>query len=148
MRAVVQRVTQARVSVDVETVGAIGSGLCVLLGVGQRDDAEHARWLAEKVCGLRIFADGAGKMNLSLRDVQGGLLAISQFTLWADTSKGRRPSFGEAMEPIAARALFERFVAECLQLGVQVEQGRFGAHMRVELVNDGPVTLLLDSERR
>lgn len=146
MKAVLQRVTEARVTVDGATVGEIDAGLCALIGVGQRDDDASAAALADKVVKLRIFEDDAGKMNRSLLDVGGKLLAVSQFTLYGDTSKGRRPSFIQAMEPGRAEQLFERFCAACRSLGVTVETGRFRTHMSVSLVNDGPVTLLLDTD--
>jgi D-tyrosyl-tRNA(Tyr) deacylase len=147
MRAVVQRVTQAEVSVDGEIVGKIGAGLCVLVGVGSADADSDADSLADKVVRLRLFEDEAGKMNRSLLDVGGALLAVSQFTLYADLSKGRRPSFGDAMEPGRAAELFARFCDACRQLGVAVATGRFRTHMSVSLVNDGPVTLLLDTAK-
>lgn len=147
MRAVVQRVTEARVTVDSEVVGSIGSGLCALVGV-QRGDAEcDVEFLVRKVSGLRIFEDEAGKMNLSLRDIGGALLAVSQFTLLGDARRGNRPSFSEAMEPVRAQALFESFCAGMRAQGLSVETGRFRAEMRVSLVNDGPVTLLLDTKK-
>jgi D-tyrosyl-tRNA(Tyr) deacylase len=126
-------------------VGKIDVGLCALIGIGQGDDDATATALADKIVKLRIFEDAAGKMNLSLLDVGGKLLAVSQFTLYGDTSKGRRPSFMAAMEPTRAEQLFEGFCAACRSLGVQVETGRFRTHMSVSLVNDGPVTLLLDT---
>lgn len=147
MRAVVQRVTEARVTVEGEVTGQIGAGLCVLVGVGKHDSDALADALADKVVRLRIFEDEAGKMNQSLLDVSGALLAVSQFTLFGDTSKGRRPSFVAAMEPGRAEQLFERFCLACRNLGVTVSTGRFRTHMSVSLVNDGPVTLLLDTDR-
>lgn len=147
MRAVVQRVSSAEVRVDGSVVGAIQKGLCVLVGVAREDDAESARDLADKVVGLRIFEDAAGKMNLPLADVGGQLLAVSQFTLLGDSRKGRRPSFVAAMAPEPAQALFEEFCAACCKLGAHVETGRFRTHMEVSLVNDGPVTILLDTTR-
>jgi D-aminoacyl-tRNA deacylase len=147
MRAVVQRVTEARVTVEAEVTGQIGAGLCVLVGVGKDDSDALADALADKVVRLRIFEDDAGKMNQSLLDVGGALLAVSQFTLYGDTSKGRRPSFGAAMEPARAEQLFERFCRACRNLGVTVATGRFRTHMSVSLVNDGPVTLLLDTDK-
>jgi D-aminoacyl-tRNA deacylase len=147
MRAVVQRVTEAKVTVDGEVTGQIGAGLCVLVGVGKDDSDTLADALADKVVRLRIFEDDAGKMNRSLLDVGGALLAVSQFTLFGDTSKGRRPSFVAAMEPGRAEQLFERFCLACRNLGVTVATGRFRTHMSVSLVNDGPVTLLLDTEK-
>ena len=145
MRAVVQRVTRARVVIDGETVGEVGTGLLVLLGVTHTDTAEAASWLADKVVGLRIFNDADGKMNRSVADVGGGVLVVSQFTLYGDCQKGRRPSFIDAARPEVAIPLYEAFVNEVKALGVPAATGRFGAMMQVELVNDGPVTLILDS---
>ena len=147
MRAVVQRVTQASVRVDGAVVGRIAAGLCVLVGVGRDDIDADADALADKVVGLRIFADAEGKMNRALADVGGALLAVSQFTLYGDTKKGKRPSFGDAMDPEGANRLFERFCAACRALGVDVQTGRFRAHMLVALENDGPVTILIDTHR-
>ena len=147
MRAVVQRVAEAKVTVDGVVTGQIMAGLCVLVGVGKDDGDADARTLADKVVRLRIFEDSAGKMNQSLHDVGGALLAVSQFTLYGDTSKGRRPSFGSAMEPGRAEQLFERFCEACRGLGITVATGRFRTHMSVSLVNDGPVTLLLDTDK-
>ena len=148
MRAVVQRVTRAQVTSEGELTGSIGAGLCVLVGVGQGDAEADAGALAEKIIRLRIFEDEAGKMNRSLLEVGGALLAVSQFTLFGDTSKGRRPSFVGAMEPVRAEQLFESFCVACRNLGVTVATGRFRTHMSVELVNDGPVTLWIDSAAR
>jgi len=147
MRAVVQRVGRASVTVDGERVGAIGSGLCVLVGVGNGDEESDAEALAEKVVGLRIFEDDAGRMNRGLLEHGGAVLAVSQFTLFGDVRKGKRPSFVEAMEPVRANELFERFCGACRRLGAHVETGRFRADMQVELVNDGPVTILLDTKK-
>ena len=147
MRAVVQRVREASVAVEGQEVGLIGQGILVLLGVGQKDGPEDARYMAEKVVHLRIFADEQGKMNKSVLDVDGGLLAVSQFTLWGDCRKGRRPSFVAAAEPAKAEALYEAFIDHARSLGVTVSAGRFQKMMEVSLVNDGPVTLLLDSEK-
>jgi D-tyrosyl-tRNA(Tyr) deacylase len=147
MRAVVQRVTSAQVSVEGELTGKIDAGLCVLVGVGKDDTEAEATTLADKVVKLRIFEDEAGKMNKSLLDVGGALLAVSQFTLYGDSSKGRRPSFAPAMEPERAEQLFEGFCVACRSLGVSVATGRFRTHMSVSLVNDGPVTLWLDTSR-
>jgi D-tyrosyl-tRNA(Tyr) deacylase len=147
MRAVVQRVGEASVQVDGEVVGRIGHGLLVLLGVGQQDGPGDAAYLADKVVHLRIFADDEGKMNRSLLDVGGGLLVVSQFTLLGDCRKGRRPSFVAAAEPEKAKALYHIFIRHAADLGVEVATGRFQEAMLVSLVNDGPVTLLLDSAR-
>lgn len=146
MRAVVQRVTSAQVTVEGELTGRIEAGLCVLVGVGKDDAETDAVTLADKVVRLRIFEDDAGKMNQSLLDTAGALLAVSQFTLYADTSRGRRPSFVNAMEPARAEQLFECFCAAARKLGVAVATGRFRTHMSVSLVNDGPVTVLLDTD--
>lgn len=147
MRAVVQRVSSASVTVEDEIVGEIERGFLVLLGVGVEDKEADAVLLAEKIAGLRVFEDSAGKMNRSLADVDGRLLAVSQFTLLGDCRKGRRPSFVQAARPEKARALYESFIAEVRGQGIQVETGTFQAHMDVQLVNDGPVTLLLDSRK-
>ena len=147
MRAVVQRVSVARVVSEGELSGTIDAGLCVLVGVGKNDAESDATLLADKIVNLRIFEDAAGKMNQSLLDVGGALLAVSQFTLYADTSRGRRPSFVNAMEPSRAEGLFEAFCGAVRGLGVTVATGRFRTHMSVSLVNDGPVTLLLDTEK-
>ncbi len=147
MRAVVQRVSQAQVEVAGERIAVMEHGLLVLVGVGRRDGRDDALELARKLVGLRIFEDDAGKMNRSLTDVGGTLGLVSQFTLWGDARKGRRPSFGEAAEPGEAKALFEVLTAEAEELGVPVVTGRFGASMNVSLTNSGPVTILLDTER-
>ena len=147
MRAVVQRVSRARVSVGGEITGEIGLGLLVLLGVGAGDTRAEADYLAEKTIGLRIFEDAGGKMNLSVVEVGGGLLVVSQFTLYGDARKGRRPSFDAAAAPERARELYEYFVEKVRAAGLRCETGRFQETMQVELVNDGPVTVLLDSER-
>lgn len=147
MRAVVQRVTSAQVTVDGEVVGKIAAGLCVLVGVGQGDSDADAAALAKKIVALRIFEDAAGKMNESVLDQGGALLAVSQFTLLGDVRKGNRPSFGEAMEPEGAKALFEAFCAHARAAGVTVQTGRFRAHMLVEIANDGPVTILIDTKK-
>jgi len=147
VRAVIQRVTRASVDVGEERVAEMGPGLVVLVGVGHRDTAKDAGDLVRKIVGLRIFEDEEGKMNFGLSDVGGTLCLISQFTLWADARKGRRPSFGEAAPPEVAAPLFERVVEEAKALGVPVVTGRFQKMMEVELVNSGPVTILLDTER-
>lgn len=147
MRAVLQRVTQASVTVDGRVTGKIGPGLLVLLGVGRSDTSESAAKLAEKTANLRIFSDEAGKMNLSLLDIAGAALVVSQFTLFGDTSGGRRPSYIQAAPPEEANRLYEEFVSALRALNINVETGIFQAHMQVELVNDGPVTLLLDTEK-
>jgi len=140
----VQRVTRAKVTVGSETTGEIGPGMLLLIGVGREDSEETCSRMASKVARLRIFDDEAGKMNLSLLDTHGQALVVSQFTLYADTSRGLRPSFTNAGEPARAKELYERFVSELSYLGVPTRTGRFGAHMAVELVNDGPVTLVLE----
>ena len=147
MRAVVQRVTSASVTVEGKVVGQVKRGCLVLLGVGTDDTDADAVALAEKVAGLRVFEDDAGKMNLALDDVGGQMLVVSQFTLFGDCRKGRRPSFVEAARPEKAELLYETFVAEVRGQGIHVETGRFQTHMDVSLVNDGPVTLLLDSRK-
>ena len=145
MRAVVQRVQSARVLVGGSVAGDIGAGLLVLLGVTHSDTAADARFLAGKVGGLRVFEDAAGRMNLSAADVAASLLVVSQFTLYGDCRKGRRPSFDAAAGPEQAQALYDTFIAESRALGLPVATGVFQAHMQVELVNDGPVTLILDT---
>ncbi len=147
MRAVIQRVARAEVRVDGEVVGAVGKGLLVLLGVAHGDGEEAVRFLADKVASLRVFEDGAGKMNRAVADVQGEILVVSQFTLLGDLRKGNRPGFTSAAPPEVANALYERFCALLREQGLPVATGVFRAHMEVELVNDGPVTLLLDSTR-
>jgi len=145
LKAVIQRVSKASVSVDGETVGSIGPGLAVLLGVARGDTPDDARRLAEKTAGLRIFSDAEGRFNLSLLDTGGEALVISQFTLLADSRKGRRPSFTNAASPEEAEPLVAGFEAVLRDMGVRVAGGRFGAHMLVEILNDGPVTIVLDS---
>ena len=147
MRAVLTRVTSASVSIDGEVVGSIGKGFLILLGVGPEDDETHCRYLAEKALGLRIFEDENGKMNRSLEDVGGQVLVVSQFTLYGNCRKGRRPSFAGAANPELGNRLYEQFLAECEKLGFPPQHGRFGADMQVESVNDGPVTLILDTQQ-
>ena len=148
MRAVLQRVTRADVSVDGRVLGEIGLGFMVLLGVARDDTEQDAAFLADRILGLRVFADADGKMNLALKAIGGELLVISQFTLLADTSGGRRPSFIGAAPPEQARALYEHFLSLCRNAGVKVEKGEFGAMMEVSLVNHGPVTIVLDSRKQ
>ena len=146
MRAVVTRVTQASVTIDGQVKGAIGLGFLVLLGIHQADGEAQAVKLADKICGLRVFTDENGQMNRSLADAGGKLLVISQFTLYGNCKKGRRPDFFAAAKPETAIPLYERFIAECRARGFIVETGEFGAYMQVASVNDGPVTLILDTE--
>lgn len=147
MRAVVQRVIRASVRVNGEFTGQIGEGLLVLLGVAHEDTDAEALYLAEKIAGLRIFEDDAGKMNRSVSDIGGAVLAVSQFTLLGDVKKGKRPSFDAAARPEQARNLYERFVTHIRTLGLRCETGRFQETMEVELINHGPVTILLDSKK-
>lgn len=147
MRAVVQRVTRASVQVDADTIGAIGLGLLVLLGVGQEDNHADADYLADKIAGLRIFEDDDGKMNRSVLDVAGSVLAVSQFTLFGDVRRGKRPSFDAAARPEHAVKLYDYFVSRIRAVGLRCETGKFQAMMDVELVNSGPVTILLDSKK-
>lgn len=147
MRAVVQRVSRAKVTLDGWTSGEIGLGLLVLLGVGRDDTEADADYLAQKVSGLRIFEDNDGKMNRSVVDVAGSVLAVSQFTLYGDVRRGKRPSFDDAASPDHARRLYELFVQRLHSAGLRCETGRFQEMMQVELVNEGPVTILLDSRK-
>jgi D-aminoacyl-tRNA deacylase len=144
MRVVLQRVRRGRVSVEGRTVAEIGPGLVILLGIGPQDGEEQARYLVDKITNLRIFEDEAGKINRSLLDRSGAAIVVSQFTLYADTRRGRRPSFTEAALPELARPLVERFAALLAEQGVPTQTGEFGAHMLVEIDNDGPVTILLE----
>ncbi len=148
MRAVIQRVTESHVSVDGNEVGRIGHGLMILLGVEEGDTSADVVYMADKVMNLRIFEDSEEKMNLSVQDVGGALLVVSQFTLMGDARKGRRPSFSSAARPEAANGLYEEFVAHCRAQGMKVETGQFQQHMVVRIDNDGPVTLLLDSKKQ
>ena len=147
MKGVIQRVSRAKVEVDGETVGRIGKGMLVLLGVEKGDGERDADWLAEKIASLRIFEDEAGKMNLSLRETDGAILAVSQFTLAGNCAKGRRPSFDTAAPPAEASRLYDYFVGKLRETGLPVETGIFQAMMQVELVNDGPVTFILESPK-
>ena len=146
MRAVVQRVDSAAVEVEGAMVGSVGKGLLVLLGVEKEDTDRDLEYLLDKVAGLRIFEDEQEKMNLSVADVGGGLLVVSQFTLYGDCSHGRRPYFGNAMEPVSANEMYEKFVAYIREQGIHTETGEFGADMKVSLTNDGPVTIILESK--
>jgi D-tyrosyl-tRNA(Tyr) deacylase len=144
MRVVLQRVSRASVTIDGRTAGAVGRGFCLLVGLTHGDTDATVDWMADKVAGLRLFPDADGKMNLGLDEVGGAVLVVSQFTLYGDTAKGRRPSFVDAARPEQAIPLYERFVAALGQRGLQVATGEFGAHMEVEIHNDGPVTLILE----
>ena len=146
MRIVVQRVKKARVKIKNEIIGEIGKGLLVLLGVKNGDTEKDVKFLAQKILNLRIFSDDQDKMNLSLLDIKGEILIVSQFTLYGDCKKGRRPSFLEAAPPEIAKALYEKFINEIKKSGLKTETGKFGALMEVELINDGPVTLILESQ--
>lgn len=148
MRAVVQRVTRAKVTVEDRITGEIAAGLLVFVGVGRDDDASDAKWLAEKLAGLRIFHDENKQMNRSVVDIAGSVLLVSQFTLHGDARKGRRPSFIAAADPAIAKPLYETVGSGLTALGIPVAYGEFGADMAVELINDGPVTILLDSKRQ
>ena len=147
MRAVLTKVKSASVTIDGEVVGKIGKGFLILLGVGPEDTEKECRYLAEKALGLRIFEDENGKMNLGLEAVQGEVLVVSQFTLYGNCRKGRRPSFTDAAPPDLGDRLYEQFLAECRALGYTPQHGRFGADMKVESINDGPVTLILDTDQ-
>jgi D-aminoacyl-tRNA deacylase len=148
MRAVIQRVKSAEVQVDGQVVGKIGKGLLVFVGVGKGDEESDLSYLVSKIPHLRIFEDEAGKFNLSLRETAGAMLIVSQFTLYGDCRKGRRPSFTEAEDPPAAKPLYDRFISRMKDQGIPIETGEFQAKMEVHLVNDGPVTLWLDSKNR
>ncbi len=147
MRAVVQRVKRAAVWVEEDLVGVIDAGLAVLVGVGQDDSLQDVQYLSDKLVNLRVFEDNHGKMNRSVQDIRGGILLISQFTLWGDCRKGRRPAFTAAAPPEKAQYLYDLMIEQLSQYGVPVKQGLFGAQMQVEIFNDGPVTLLLDSKK-
>lgn len=147
MRAVVQRVSSAKVEVEGDLVGKINKGLLVFLGVGEEDQAEDLDYLFHKVIGLRIFEDDNGKMNLSIQDIDGQILVISQFTLYGDMRKGNRPSFSKAAHPDIAKEIYRKFIDKLKGMDIHTEEGVFGAHMDVSLVNDGPVTILIDSKK-
>ena len=147
MRAILTRVTSASVTIDGEVVGKIGKGFLILLGVGPQDTPEHCKFLAQKALGLRVFEDENGKMNLGLEQVEGQVLVVSQFTLYGNCRKGRRPSFTEAAGPELGNALYEKFLQICAELGYPPQHGRFGADMKVESINDGPVTLIMDTDQ-
>lgn len=147
MRAVVQRVSEASVKVEKKIVGEIDKGLLVLLGVGEEDDDKDLDYMVDKILGLRIFEDENGKMNLSLLDIGGEILVVSQFTLYGDVRKGKRPSFSTSAHPDMAEKIYNQFVERCKEKGVKTEKGIFGAYMDVALVNDGPVTILIDSKK-
>ena len=147
MRAVLTRVQSASVTIDGQIVGQIGKGFLILLGVGPEDDESHCKYLAEKALGLRVFEDENGKMNLGLSEVEGQVLVVSQFTLYGNCRKGRRPSFTDAAGPELGNRLYEQFLAECEKLGYPPQHGQFGADMQVASINDGPVTLILDTQQ-
>lgn len=147
MRAVVQRVNSSQVEVEGDTVGKISKGLLVFLGIGEEDEIEDLDYLFHKVIGLRIFEDDEDKMNLSIQDIDGEILVISQFTLYGDVRKGRRPSFTKSAKPLIAKEFYEKFIEKLKSVGIQTEEGVFGGDMKVSLVNDGPVTILLDSKK-
>ena len=146
MRALIQRTTSANVKVDGKIIGEIESGFVVLLGIKHDDQQQDLDYLVDKICGLRVFSDADGKFNDSLEDISGSVLIISQFTLYADTRKGRRPGFTESARPEVAIPLYEQFIAKMNSRGIHVQTGKFGADMKVSLLNDGPVTIMLDSE--
>ena len=147
MRAVLTRVKSASVTIDGQVTGKIGQGFLILLGIGPEDDEQTCRYLAEKALGLRVFEDENGKMNLGLDQIGGQVLVVSQFTLYGNCRKGRRPSFTDAAPPALGNALYEKFLAICQELGYPPQHGQFGADMKVESINDGPVTLILDTDQ-
>ena len=147
MRAILQRVTNAEVKVDGEIIGSIGKGILIFLGVSDDDTEKDLQYIADKMINLRIFEDENGKMNLSVHDIQGELLIVSQFTLYGDCRKGRRPSFDKAGKPDFANEMYEKFIKYCSDSGLKTEHGEFGADMKVSLLNDGPVTIMLDSTK-
>lgn len=147
MKVLLQRVTKAKVEVDSKTVGEIGSGFLVLLGIAQNDTSKDVDYLVGKIINLRVFADSNQKFNLSVKDIKGSLLIVSQFTLFADTKKGNRPSFTDAASPALAEKLYNEFVNKCKSLSVPTQTGIFAAHMQINLVNDGPVTIMIESKQ-
>lgn len=147
MRAVIQKVSDANVKVDGSTVGKIGKGLLIFLGIGEDDDSDDLEYMVRKILGLRIFYDDSGKMNLSLEDIHGELLIVSQFTLYGDVRKGRRPSFSTSAKPEIAENMYEEFIKRCKERGIKTEKGIFGADMAVGITNQGPVTILVDSKK-
>ncbi|NMA86139.1 MAG: D-tyrosyl-tRNA(Tyr) deacylase [Tissierellia bacterium] len=147
MRAVVQRVDYSSVKVDGEIVGEINRGLLVLLGIGEEDSPDDLEYMVDKILGLRIFEDDLGKMNLSLKDIDGEILVVSQFTLYGDVRRGKRPSFTNSAKPELGEKYYEEFIAKCREEGIKTETGVFGAHMNVEIANNGPVTILIDSKK-
>jgi D-tyrosyl-tRNA(Tyr) deacylase len=148
MRVVIQRVTEAAVSINEEINGKIDKGLLVLVGIGQEDHTEDIQWLTQKISNLRIFSDDNGKMNLSILDIKGEILLVSQFTLYASTKKGNRPSFIQSASPTIAIPLYEHFIKSLEETGISVQTGQFGADMKVSLTNDGPVTIIIDSKNK
>lgn len=148
MKALLQRVTSAKVEIDNKIVGKIGPGFLVLLGVGQNDNLNDVVYLVNKIINLRVFADSSDKFNLSVKDINGSLLIVSQFTLFADTKKGNRPGFTNAAPPATAVDLYNKFVEKCKNTGLNVQTGQFAAHMQISLINDGPVTILIDTKER
>jgi D-tyrosyl-tRNA(Tyr) deacylase len=148
MRVVIQRVTEAAVSINEEINGKIEKGLLILVGIGQEDHLEDIQWLTQKITNLRIFSDADGKMNLSIQDIKGEILLVSQFTLYASTKKGNRPSFIQSAPPTIAIPLYEQFIKSLKETGISVQTGQFGADMKVSLTNDGPVTIIIDSKNK
>ena len=148
MRVVIQRVTEAAVSINEEISGKINKGLLILVGIGQDDHTEDIKWLTQKITNLRIFSDDEGKMNLSILDIKGEILLVSQFTLYASTKKGNRPSFIQSAPPTIAIPLYEQFIQSLKETGIAIQTGQFGADMKVSLTNDGPVTIIIDSKNK
>ena len=148
MRVVIQRVTEAVVSINEEISGKINKGLLILVGIGQDDHTEDIQWLTQKITNLRIFSDNEGKMNLSILDIKGEILLVSQFTLYASTKKGNRPSFIQSAPPTIAIPLYEQFIQSLKETGIAIQTGQFGADMKISLTNDGPVTIIIDSKNK